>query len=288
MLKEGYVQVEGGQIWYEVSGTGNGTPLIALHGGPGGAHLSMEPLRALGDKRPVILYDQLGCGNSSRPTDLSLWQIHHFVRELADLRHALGLEHVHLLGHSWGTMLLADYLLTQPAGITSAIFSSPCLSALMWMKDAKRFRRELPEDVQSVLNECEAQGTTDSEAYKKATEVYSKKHICRVEVSAEQRAKRKAAFGEAVYNAMWGPSEFFTTGNLKDYDRTQQLHEITVPTLYTCGFYDEATPESTGYYHSLTPRSKFHVMENCSHSPLREQPDEYLRVIREFLRSVEK
>jgi proline iminopeptidase len=286
--KEGFIEVEGGRVWYEILGDKSKVPLIVLHGGPGSSCLSMRPLGVLQDERPVGLYDQLGCGKSDRPTDPTLWMIDRFVRELAELRRTLGLDRVHILGHSWGTMLLADYLLTQPQGVVSAIFSSPCLSAPMWMKDAMKYRRELPEDVQAVLDACEAEGRTDSEEYEKAAEVYLKKHVCRVEVPKAERELRKAAFGKEVYNAMWGPSEFYATGNLKNYDRTQRLHEIQVPALFICGRYDEASPESTAYYHSLVPGSEFVVLEESSHSPLREQPETYIRLIRDFLNRVEE
>ncbi|WAH36547.1 proline iminopeptidase-family hydrolase [Alicyclobacillus dauci] len=288
MSKEGFVEVEGGRIWYQINGGTDAPPLVVLHGGPGSAHNAMEGLQVMQDERPVIFYDQLGCGNSDRPTDASLWRIDRFVRELHELRRALHLEQVHLLGHSWGTMLLADYLLTKPEGVVSAIFSSPCLSAHMWMEDANRLKLELPDDVQRVLAECEANGTTDSPAYRKAEREYMKRFVCRVEIPEEERKKRAEQFGELVYNTMWGPSEFCATGNLKDFDRTDQLHEISVPSLFCCGAHDEATPESTKYYHACMPDSQFHVFDNCSHSPLREDKDEYIRVVRDFINNVEQ
>ena len=78
----GYVDVPGGKVWYEVLGGGGGLPLITLHGGPGSTHFGFEPLKALSEDRPVVFYDQLGCGNSDRPDDLSLWTVERFVEEL--------------------------------------------------------------------------------------------------------------------------------------------------------------------------------------------------------------
>jgi proline iminopeptidase len=286
--KEGFLDVEGGKVWYRIDGNSEGVPVITLHGGPGGAHIGMEPLAsALAPERPVLLYDQLGCGASDRPEDTSLWTTERFVRELASLREQLGLTEVHLLGHSWGTMLLADYLLTEPKGVKSAIFSSPCLSATRWIQDADTYRLQLPSEVQEVLRACEANGTTDSDEYRAAEEVYTRRHVCRIERTPEQKARRKAAFGEGVYNTMWGPSEFHATGNLKDYDRTHQLHKLTVPALFTCGAYDEASPASTKYYHSLLPGSAFHIFENSAHSPIVEEPEAYFSVMRNFLNTVE-
>ncbi len=105
---EGHVTVNGGKIWYRIVGSGKGTPVLVLHGGPGFPSDYLQPLEALGDERPVVFYDQLGCGKSDRPEDPKLWRAQRFVEELAEVRNALGLERIHLYGHSWGTMLAVD------------------------------------------------------------------------------------------------------------------------------------------------------------------------------------
>jgi proline iminopeptidase len=86
---------------------------------------------------------------------------------------------------------------------------------------------------------------------------------------------------------MWGPSEFHVTGNLQDFDCTEQLKEINVPTLYTCGRYDEATPKSTEYFSTLTPNGKFHIFEQSAHMPYIEEQEEYVKVIGNFLNCVD-
>src|ERR1700738_2971850 len=109
MDSQGYIPVEGGRVWYKIVGAGNpGIPLLTLHGGPGYPHDYLEPLQQLADERPVIFYDQLGCGQSDRPDDRALWRIDRFVRELEQVRRSLALERMHLFGHSWGSMLAVD------------------------------------------------------------------------------------------------------------------------------------------------------------------------------------
>jgi len=85
---------------------------------------------------------------------------------------------------------------------------------------------------------------------------------------------------------MWGPSEFTVKGNLKSFDCTNQLSTILVPTLYSCGRFDEATPESTKYFSEVTPNSSFHVFEKSAHMAYIEEEKEYLRVMNNFLDSV--
>jgi len=282
-MREGHVQVTGGKVWYQVFGEENGTPLLLLHGGPGSTGFGFEELEPLADERQVVVYDQLGCGYSDKPEDVSLWQLDRFVEELGQVREALGLKEVHILGHSWGTMLAASYLLTRPEGVKSVIFSSPCLSAFRWADDQAEHLKGFPQEMQETVARCEAEGTTDSEEYQEAMVEYYKRHLCRIETP--KRPEERPS-GKVVYNTMWGPSEFCATGNLKTYDVTAQLHEIEIPTLFLCGRHDETRPETLFYYQSLVPGAKAHVFEQSSHKAYLEETDEYLRVVREFLRSV--
>lgn len=286
MLEEGYIDVTGGRVWYQLfNKNAEGTPVIILHGGPGSSSYSLQGLKALAEDRPVFLYDQLGCGKSDRPSDPSLWRIERFVEELAQIRESLNLNEVHILGHSWGTTLAAAYCLTKPSGVKSVIFSSPCLSAPLWEQDQRRNLEKLPKEIQATIIRCEENETTDTDEYKKATEVFNKNFVCRLDPYPEWLKKGSHYRNPEVYNIMWGPSEFTVLGNLKEFDCTPRLTEITFPTLYTCGRFDEATPETTKYYSSLTPGSEFHVFENSAHMPYVEESEEFLSVIGDFLKA---
>jgi proline iminopeptidase len=288
MHTEGFIEVTGGKVWFEkFDQNSNRTPVIILHGGPGSSYYAMQGLNVLSNDRPIIFYDQLGCGKSDRPSDPTLWNIDRFVEELSQIRDALSLNEVHILGHSWGTTLAAAYCLTKPNGIKSVIFSSPCLSAPLWAQDQDRNRQKLPKDVQETLTRCEKAGATDSEEYKEATKEFNNHFVCRINPFPEFLTKGAHFRNPEIYNIMWGPSEFHVTGNLKDFDCTSRLKEITIPTLFTCGRYDEATPESTQYFSSLTPNSEFHIFENSAHMPYIEETEEYLRVIGDFLKKTD-
>ena len=286
MLHEGFVEVTGGKVAYQkYDQDGSGTPVIVLHGGPGSSCFSLQGLKALAVDRPVILYDQLGCGKSDRPTDASLWTLDRFVEELGQVRSGLNLDEVHILGHSWGTTLAAAYALTKPSGVKSIIFSSPCLSAPLWEQDQRKNLKKLPREVQEIIERCEETGETDSKEYQEATEKFNNEFVCRLNPYPEYLKEGRHYRNPEVYNIMWGPSEFTVRGNLRDFDCTPQLHEITCPTLFTCGRYDEATPESTEYFSTLTPNAQFHVYEHSAHMPYIEETDEYLRVVGDFLKS---
>ncbi|WP_341201164.1 proline iminopeptidase-family hydrolase [Planomicrobium okeanokoites] len=279
----GHIEVNGGNVWYRITGKGQGIPLLVLHGGPGSKSSDSDPLRQLGTDRPVIQYDQLGSGNSDRPTDNSLWTVERFVEELEQVVEALGLEEFHLLGHSWGTMLAASYLFKNPKGVRSVIFSGPALDAQRWERDQRNLLKEFPKDIQESIERSEREGTTDSAEYNEAMTAYYKRHMCRVDPWPEGLVEDMKQMNHQVYNYMWGASEFTVTGTLKHFDATDRLGEIKIPALFTCGRYDEATPEATEYYAGLVPDAEFHVFENSSHMPGIEEPEAYVEVMREWV-----
>ncbi len=284
---EGFVEVTGGKVWYRIVGSGERTPLLLVNGGPGVSSVYLTPLEALADDRRVIFYDQLGCGNSSDASDTALWTIERFVGEIAQVREALGLDEIHLYGHSWGTMLATDYILSRPTGVKSLILAGPVLSAPRWVNDGNSLLGSLPDSVQKVIRHHEREKTTDSPEYQAALMVYYGQTWMRKQPWPDDVNSALEQMNMAMYGYMWGPSEFTATGTLSDYDRTDRLGEITIPTLLTAGQYDQAIPATVEYYQSLIPGAEFALLENCAHLGMHEDPETDIRIIREFLAKVE-
>ncbi|MDQ2909468.1 MAG: alpha/beta fold hydrolase, partial [Actinomycetota bacterium] len=169
-VTEGRIPFRGYETWYRSldAETGDGAiPLLCLHGGPGANWLHLKPYEALAGERLVVFYDQLGSGNSavSEPHDPALWTPELYVEEVDAVREALGLERVHVLGHSWGGMLGMQYATGRPAGLVSLIVESSPASVPDWMPELQRLRSELPPEVEATLREHEEAGTTDDPAY---------------------------------------------------------------------------------------------------------------------------
>jgi len=286
--REGFISVEGGKVWYQIVGSVDAVPLLIIHGGPGYPHDYLEPLAKLAEERPVIFYDQLGCGKSERASDSSLWKMERFVKELAQLRAALDLDQVHILGHSWGSMLATDYLLTKPTGVKSVILAGPCLSVQRWVEDINKWLKAFPDSIQSVIRKGEQEGSIDSEEYQAAIALFYSHHLCRKVPWPEYLLRTIDGMGEDVYTIMWGLSEFVCTGNLKAYERADRLSEIAVPALFTSGRYDETRPETAKWYQSLLPGSELVIFEQSSHCPHIEEEEAYLQTISDFLNRVEE
>lgn len=287
-MTEGMVEVTGGRVWYERMGEGDRIPLLVLHGGPGFTHEYVRSLGELSRERPVVFYDQLGCGRSERPRDLSLWTVERSVEELEQVRQALHLDRIHLLGQSWGTMLASRYLLDRSGeGVRSVIMASPCISSPRWAADATRLLGGLDAATREVIAGHEASGFTSCPEYQAAILAYYRRHVCRLDPWPEEVERSFAGAGMEVYETMWGPSEWAVTGRLHDFDASGRLGEIHLPALFTCGRHDEATPETVEYYRSRMPGARLVVFEESAHMAHLEERERYNRVVADFMNEVE-
>jgi L-proline amide hydrolase len=290
--REGHLEFRGHKVWYLVVGEDSPgrLPLLTLHGGPGAAHDCIEPLQELAEHgRRVIFYDQLGCGRSDHPHDPSLWTVDLFLEELATVRAVLGLDRVHLFGLSWGGMLAMEYALRRPPGLESLVLASAPANMKSWMAEADRLRRALPAGVQETLRRHEADGTTDSPEYQDAMLVFYERHVCRRTPWPEpvRRSVEQLMANPEVYLTMNGPSEFHVTGTLQSWSVAERLNEISIPTLFTCGRYDECTPEMSAAIASAIPGAELVIFEESAHFAQAEEPERYRQVVATFLDRVE-
>jgi proline-specific peptidase len=289
--QEGTIPYRGYRTWYRVAGelpSGGGVlPLLVLHGGPGLPHDYLEDLAKLADGgRPVVFYDQIGCGRSDLPADPTLWNMNTFVEEIDAVREGLALETIHLLGHSWGGWLALEYALRQPTGLASVVLASTCASLPAFAAETRRLKGSLPTEVQEVIDGHEAAGTTDDPAYVQATRAYATRWICRLDPFPEHLMRSISGRSKDVYEAMQGP-EWNVTGNLKNWDVSARLGEIDVPVLITSGRFDEMTPALVEPLAQGISGAGHVLFENSAHFAMIEEPDRYRGVLESFHRRVE-
>lgn len=283
---EARLAVDGGQIWYKKSGTGTGTPVILLHGGPGFSSYYLKSLESLGDDRPVIRYDQLGGGRSGPLTDTTKMTIAHFVQELDSLRASLGYDKVHIVGHSWGTILGYEYYKAHPDHVVSLTLASAALDIPTWQKNARRLVKTLSDSAQKAIRIREAERKFDAPDYQAAIDEFYGKYVWRHPVAADLDSLMKTA-NEAIYDYMQGPSEFTITGTLAHYDGTPELGNIKVPVLFTVGEFDEADPPTIKRQASLVPGARLEVIPGAAHVTTWDNPAAMIAAVRSFLRHVD-
>jgi len=221
---------------------------------------------------------------------VSLWRIDRFVEELGQVRQTLNLEQVHLFGHSWGTMLATEYALNRPAGLVSLILASPSMSHSRIAEDVMRLCADFPTEIQSSIEMQLAGGSTktDEPLLAQAAQEYSRRHLCRLNPLPDALRRSVAGIGRQVYGTLRGGSGSFSLGGvLGSYDSSARLSEIAIPTLLTCGRYDDSTPDTTAWYQGLIHGSEMAVFEQGSHMHHLEEPEHYVQVVRDFLHRVE-
>lgn len=290
MVHNGFIQTAAGEIFYERRSTASvdgGAPLIGVHGGPGFTSYYLEPLYALSETLPVVLYDQAGCGRSRRGGPRKVFSIDGFVAELESLRCELGLEKMHLLGHSFGGVIIGEYALRYPERIESLIFACVSIDIPRWVADGQRLLAGLSLMQRMVLREGARTAAISSPEYLAALHAYYKKHVYGCDDVPEMIRRSEAQADSQTYQTVWGSNELVVNGLAKSYNLSPRLSELRAPTLFMCGRFDEATPEAHEYFASCVASSGLHVFERSAHHPLATEQDETLRVVKEFLGGVE-
>ncbi len=287
---EGRIDVPGGQVVWRRFGDGPKTPILAAHGGPGFPSDYIEPLKGLGDERPVYFWDQLGCGRSDRPSGAEYWVRPRFVEELARVRAGLGLSRMHYFGSSWGTMLGVDYLLDRTQeGVVSATLDGPVISIRRYVADVRTMVDQLSPENRDAVYEAERTGNFDTPGYAAANEEFTLQHVARHPTADTEIYWQRINEGAGMesYLAMDGQSEFSITGNLQDFEREDELSGLHMPVLFVSGQYDTCTPAASRAYASKTPRGEVAVIPAAGHCVLIDNPEASNSAIRAFLHRVE-
>jgi proline iminopeptidase len=286
-IEEGHIPVPGGKVWYRrIGGNRPGTPLLLLHGGPGAGHDYLLPMAALAQERPVIFYDQLGCGRSDAPETDAPYHLPRFVAEVDAVRRALGLDRIILFGNSWGTMLAIEYLLTgHGRGVEKLILSGALASVPQTIAGQQRLLDALPNGAGARLRALDAADQRQTPEYQKLVTMFYERHVCRrVPWPPEFVAAGTNLEKSPAYRIMNGPNEFTITGNIKHWDRRSDLGRITLPTLLTTGEYDEVTLDCHETIRDgVRGPVKLVVMPGCSHTTMIEQPERYNAILRAFI-----
>lgn len=285
MDETGMVAVPGGRVWWGRVGSGSRTPLLLLHGGPGGGHDYLLPLAALADDRPIIFYDQLGCGRSDSPADPSLYTIQRSVDELDAVRRGLGLREVILFGHSWGTILAIEAMCQgRGEGVKSLILGGAIASVPQFVAGTRRLLAAMPNGAGARIEELEQAGKSNTPEYQALVQDFYDTHVCRRRPWPPEVMRTVDNLDHSIaYRVMNGPNEFTVTGVIRDWDRRADLSRIALPTLLTTGQFDEVTLDCHQSIQNAVKGATLKIFPDCSHLTMNEQPAEYVSTLRRFL-----
>lgn len=289
-IKDGYIDFEGHQTYYRIaSPEKKKTPLLILHGGPGSTHNSYELLDNMSelDDRPIVTYDQLGCGLSSvEGSHPELWNKDVWIRELINLRKKLNLKSIHLMGHSWGGMLAIIYLTDYyPEGVKSVNLSSTLSSASLWAQETHRLVKYLDSVDQKAIEIAEKTNDFSSLEFQIANDHYMNLYVADShDPNRPSCLTRPKVPGTESYKVAWGPCEYTPLGNLHDYEYTDKLRNITVPVLFCSGANDESTPlQNKIMFEHVRTEKKWVLFAHSRHMTYYEENALYEKELMTFL-----
>ena len=281
-ITEGYMPFKGFKTYYRIVGEqkDNGkAPLICLHGGPGSTHNYFEVLDRLADEddRMIVMYDQIGCGNSYLDGHKELWTKEVWMEELIELRKFLNLDTCHIIGQSWGGMMQICYGIDYDTpGVKSFIISSGHPSSSLWEKEGLRRIKMMPEDMQEAINHALSTGDYTGEAYDRAVNEYMARYCDYwLGEDAPECCKRPKKSGSEAYVEGWGPNEFAPTGTLRDFEYIDRLGEIKIPSLIMSGISDLCSPLVAKTMADGIPNSEWILWENARHTCFVDRCDDY-------------
>jgi proline iminopeptidase len=282
--------VAGGKykVWTKKIGAGS-VKVLLLHGGPGFSHEYLEAFESFLPRAGIEMYyyDQLGCNNSDQPDDPSLWTLARYTAEVEEVRRALGLERFVLYGHSWGGLLAIEYALHHQQHLRGLVISNMTAGIQSYLKRTAFIKKQIAPATLAKLNAMEARQEAESPEYQKiVTEDLYPKLICRIQPWPEPVTRAFRHANEKIYNQMQGKNEWVVTGNLKDWERWDRLHEIKVRTLTIGSQYDEMDPEDLKRMASILPAASYAFCPAGSHMCMWDDQEAYFRQLLGFLRAV--
>jgi proline-specific peptidase len=247
--------------------------------------LAFPDRTAMADERAVILYDQLDSGQSDRPGDPENWRSigssPNSPRSAAFWVSRAGM----CSAHSWGGTVALEYGARRPAALRGLALASPLVSTKSWIADANLLRTQLPAAAQAEIARCDAGPspacTDGTSAFYRA---FNGREPATPAAVAYARAHPGRVQSAGLYNAMWGASEFVSTGSLRDYDGEPLLAKLDGKrTLFIGGQYDEARPPTLASFAARVPGAEFATIPGAAHGIFADRPQETVALIRAWL-----
>ena len=289
-ITEGYMPFLGYQTYYRLVGErkDNGkAPLILLHGGPGSTHNYFEVLDRIADEddRQLVMYDQLGCGNSYLNGHPELWNQNTWLDELEALRAHLGLDVCHIPGQSWGGMMQIAYAIERkPQGVRSFIISSGHPSSSLWEQEGLRRVKMLSQQMQDAIREALSTGNFSGPAYDEAVAEYMRRYCdYPVRPDSPECLRRPKRRGAEAYLYGWGPNEFAPTGSLRSFEYVDRLGEIGIPSLICSGVSDLCSPLIAKTMYDGIPDSRWELFAHSHHMCFVEETNRYCQLITHWM-----
>ena len=280
-------------VWVKRTGNNPDVKLLLLHGGPGATHEYFEACDSFLPNAGIeyYYYDQLGSGRSDAPEDPSLWDLPRFVDEVEQVRQALGLgpENLVLLGHSWGGILSIEYALRYQQHLRGMVISNMMSSVPAYNDYAEHvLMPQMDQRALAEIKELESSGQTEDPRYMELLlEEHYVHHVLRMPAGQWPEPAQRGIdhINPAIYVSMQGPSELGISADasLHDWDRTEDLSSVTVPTLVIGARYDTMDPSHMEMMAGRFPAGQYLYCPQGSHMAMYDDQQTYFAGLISFL-----
>ena len=282
-LKETFVKTDETSLFCRHGG--EGSPIIVIHGGPGLTQNYLLPYMVkLTETNEVVFYNQRGCGESSGEISSASINISNFMKDLEAVQNAFGFKKVTIIGHSWGGFLAMKFAITHPERVEKLILvtsmahsrAGHLLCDEAWKTKMAPFIAEI-----NSLSESNAFGEGDPDTHQRfyklifATYFHNPQDVSKLDLNMSPSALLNAKAEQKLFKA-----------ELADYDLSDELKKIKIPTLIVHGTSDITPPCVAEEMHQLIPNSSYILLTDCGHFPYIEKPEEFYSSITHFINAV--
>ena len=281
------------KVWTKRFGNNPRIKVLLLHGGPAFTHQYMEVFESFFPKEGFEFYeyDQLGCGNSDKPADSSLWVLDRFVEEVEQVRQAIKADstNFYILGNSWGGILGMQYALKYQNNMKSLIVANMMASCPEYGRYAQEvLAKQMDPKVLEEIKAIEAKKDFNNPRYDELLfPNFYAQHICRLQEWPEPLMRSLADYNKKIYTQMQGPSEFGIGGNLANWDIKDRLKEIRIPTLMVGAKHDTMDPTAMEEQSKLVQKGRYLYCPNGSHLAMYDDQKVFFDGVIKFIHDVD-
>ncbi|WP_416221656.1 proline iminopeptidase-family hydrolase [Rhodohalobacter sp.] len=284
-------------VWTKRVGNNPKIKVLLLHGGPGATHELYECFDGYLPYEGIeyIYYDQLGSYYSDQPSDNDLWTIERFVDEVEQVRKALDLnsDNFYLMGQSWGGILGLEYAFAHQENLKGLIISNMMSDVKAYNQYAKEvLGPQMPEEVLKEVLEMEEKEDFENPRYEELLmKHHYTDHVLRMPLEKWPNSITRTFdhLNPEVYVYMQGPSEFgiIEKATLNDWNRSEDLPKIKVPTLTIGGTHDTMDPKHMEWMAGEVQNGRYLHCPNGSHLSQYDDQKTYINGVVKFLKDVD-
>ncbi|KAJ7756519.1 proline iminopeptidase [Mycena maculata] len=273
-------------LYYELSGNPDGTPVVFLHGGPGGGCEAKDRSFFNPNKYRIVLFDQRGSGKSTPVASLEENTTWDLVKDIEKLREHFKVQKWHVFGGSWGSTLSLAYAQAHPDRVMSLVLRGIFLLRkselnFFYQNGASHLFPEAWEEYIAPIPEQERHdmilayhaqlNSADEETRITAAKAWSKYEMVTSKLFVDPENVARAAdddFANAfarIENHYFVNDGFMRDGQLLE---TQEIDKIRhIPTIVVQGRYDVICPATTAYaLKKVFPELTLHIVPDAGHS----------------------